>query len=603
MHHRKSLFMAGLGITVFIVYLPVLSGQFLLDDFSSIVRNPAIRSLDVNTILSFSALRFIGYFSLALNFYFSRLNPFSYYIVNICIHVLFCIMYFLFLQALWQTPSGKAAKFSDREKQGLAMAATMLIAVHPMSSFAVSYIIQRLASLTGLFYISCLFFYVRMRLEQTTPGKINYLVPCILFLVCALFTKQNAFTIFPMFIILELCCFDLTRKKIMVFLSGLAGILTVFVALALLDVIDVNELERLTLETEAIGRMEYLFNQFSVIVFYLGQIFVPTRLAVDYHTVVHPLHHPAIILSGMILAGLAAAAVFMGLKTKLKLAGFGILFYFTAISVESSVIPIRDLVFIHRTYLPNAGMFFSIVLLGYAVMTHWRAPMYVSGAVLGAAAIVLTASTWKTNVMLQDPLKVWQRVVEVSPEHARGYTHIGRALIVQRRYDKAETYLLKAVNLDNREVSTLNNLAVIYSKTRQFDKAIDLYKKIIALKENYVQAYVNLANTYSGMGNFALAIDIYRQGYKHNPHNFEILLNLGKHLAFAGKENSRLLREALDLLEKAEKINDRHPVVYYAKAMAYLHMKDYDQAKINFRHSLALEPGFTLARQELEKIE
>jgi len=603
MRYRKILFMMGMGIAVFILYLPVLSGQFLLDDFTSIVKNQAIRSLDVKSIFSFSPFRFIGYFSLALNFYFSKLDPYSYHIVNNCIHILFVALYFLFLQALWQTPSGKATGFSDKEKEGLAMAAALLIAVHPMSSFAVSYVVQRSASLAGLFYISCLFFYIRVRLGVSRSEKIKYLIPCIFFLFCAIFTKQNAFTIFPMIILVEMFCFDLTKKKIIIFFSGLGGFVGVFILLAILNAIDLNELQRLTHETKAIGRLEYFFNQFPVICFYLAQILIPNRLAIDYHSSVYSNYHPTVVMSGMILAAILAVSIFLGMKKNYRLAGFGILFYFTATSVESSFIPIRDLVFIHRTYLPNSGIFFAIIFLIYTLLKYLRTPLYLTGAILCLSIVFCAGLTWKTNIMFQDPLKVWQRVVDISPKHARGYANIGMTLVALGRYDEAEKNLIKAVGFDTTGISSLNNLGVIYSKTKQYDKAIELYKKIIGFNHNYVPAYVNLANTYADMGNVGLAIETYREGYKYNQHNFETLLNLGKHLAFSDPENTEQLREALELLTQAEKINDKHPVIYYAKAIAFLNLKDYNQAKINFRRTLTLNPDFKEARQALEKIE
>lgn len=593
----------GMGIIVFVLYLPVLSGQFLLDDFTSIVRNQAIRSLDLKSIFSFSPFRFIGYFSLALNFYFSKLDPYSYHIVNNCIHIFFVAMYFLFLQALWQTPSGKATGFSDKEKEGIAMAAALLITVHPMSSFAVSYIVQRSASLAGLFYISCLFFYIRMRLGVSRSEKIKYLIPCIFFLFCALFTKQNAFTVFPMIILVEMFCFDLTKKKIIVFFSGLGGIVVVFILLAMLNAIDLNELQRFTYETKTIGRLAYFFNQFAVICFYIAQIFVPNRLAIDYHSAVYPNYHPTIVMSGIILTAILSISIFLGLKKKYRLAGFGILFYFTAISLESSLIPIRDLIFIHRTYLPNSGIFFAVVFLVYALMKYLHPSPYLSGAILCFSVVFYTGLTWKTNMMFQDPLKVWQRVVDISPSHDRGYANIGMTLTSIGRYGEAEKNLIKAIRLNPKEVSVLNNLGIIYSKTKQYDKAVKLYKKIIELKEDYVQAYVNLANTYSDMGKVDLAIEAYRGGYKYNPHNFETLLNLGNSLVFADPDNREQHREALELLEQAEKINNKHPLVYYAKAIAFLHLKDYNQAKINLQHTLALNPNFKAARQALEKIE
>ena len=103
---RPFFFLIATCVCVWMLYFPVLGGQFLFDDISSIVENKSIRSLNLGEIASFSPLRFIGYLSLAFNFHFTKLNTISYYLVNIFIHILFITFYFLFLQEIWKTPAG-----------------------------------------------------------------------------------------------------------------------------------------------------------------------------------------------------------------------------------------------------------------------------------------------------------------------------------------------------------------------------------------------------------------------------------------------------------------------------------------------------------------
>lgn len=602
--YKRSLFLIATAIIVFVLYRPVLDGQFLFDDISSIVENKAIRSLDLGDIASFSPLRFIGYLSFALNFHFAKLNPFSYYIVNICIHLLFIAIYFLFLQELWKTPSGRSAGFSENEKEALSMAAALIFALHPMSSFAVSYIVQRLASLTALFYISCLYFYLKIRLSNPLREALSYIAPFIAFLVCAVFTKQNSFTLFPTFILIEMFCFTLTKTKIAVLVSGVGVLFFIFYLMAAFCVIDLNEIRALTYETKSIGRIEYFINQFPVLCFYLIQLFLPTRLALDYPSPLPSQYaDPAIFIPGMALAFIISTSIALGYNKNFKLAGFGILFYFITISIESGMVPIRDFTYIHRTYLPNAGIIFSILILVYRGIKQVGAPRYAPVSFLSLTLAFFMVLTWKTNVMFQDPLKVWQNVIAVSPTHARGYASVGMAYLSLGRYEEAETNLLKALTMGEMELQPLNNLGIIYAKQKQYDKALDLFDNIIQNKPDYVQAYINLANIYSEMGDNTLAIETYRKGYRYNPNNFELLLNLGQQLAFAGIENKTQLHEALELLDMAQKINDKHPVVYYSKGIAFLNLKEYNQAKYNFSQALFLDPDFIEARLEMETIQ
>ena len=63
--------------------------------------------------------------------------------------------------------------------------------------------------------------------------------------------------------------------------------------------------EEITYETKTIGRLEYFTNQFSVLWFYLSQIFFPVKLATDYNHWNHSnFLHPEIVVSGIGLLGL-----------------------------------------------------------------------------------------------------------------------------------------------------------------------------------------------------------------------------------------------------------------------------------------------------------
>ena len=484
------------------------------------------------------------------------------------------------------------------------MGAALIFAIHPMSAFAVSYIVQRLASLTALFYIASLFFYLKLRLTNPLTKRIPKLFPFLIFLLCALFTKQNAFTIFPIIILIEILCFPLTKRKTIILLSGTILLLLITGLITALNIIDLNEIRKLTYETKTIGRMDYFTNQFPVLCFYLSQLFLPTRLALDYPSTLHShFTDPEILIPGMVLVLLISTAIAFGLNKKLKLAGFGVLFYFITISIESGIVPIRDFIYIHRTYLPNAGLLFSILILVYSGLKRAEASTYLIYSLFSLVLAFYMVSTWKTNVMFHDPLKVWKKVIAVSPNHARGYASVGMAYLSIGRYKEAETYLLKALTLGEMEIQPLNNLGVIYAKKKQYDKALSLFQTIIQNKPDYVQAYINLANIYSEIGENARAIETYRKGYQYNPTNFELLLNFGQQLAFTSAENKSQLQEALKLLDMAQKINDKHPVVYYSKGIAFLNLKEYNQAKNNFSQALFLDPDFIEARLEMETIQ
>ena len=67
-----------------------------------------------------------------------------------------------------------------------------------------------------------------------------------------------------------------------------------------------------------------------------------------------------VILSALLLIFIIGLGVYMVRSSRIKenalrIVSFGMFFYFTALSVESSVLPLWELMVEYRVYLPNAG--------------------------------------------------------------------------------------------------------------------------------------------------------------------------------------------------------------------------------------------------------
>ena len=98
------------AVTTIIVYSPSLHGHFVFDD-AVIQNNPLIHitklSQVFNLIFSKEIDRRIGLISFALNYYFGGLNPFGYHLVNVIIHVLNGLIFFLLSCNILTLPSNE----------------------------------------------------------------------------------------------------------------------------------------------------------------------------------------------------------------------------------------------------------------------------------------------------------------------------------------------------------------------------------------------------------------------------------------------------------------------------------------------------------------
>ena len=102
---KSLLLIATLAISI-LVYFPGLKGDFVHDDIPNLIKNENlhINALDYDSLVtaSFSSKsgplrRPISMFTFSVNYYFSKLNPLSYKVVNLSIHILTGILLFLSL--------------------------------------------------------------------------------------------------------------------------------------------------------------------------------------------------------------------------------------------------------------------------------------------------------------------------------------------------------------------------------------------------------------------------------------------------------------------------------------------------------------------------
>jgi tetratricopeptide (TPR) repeat protein len=238
-----------------------------------------------------------------------------------------------------------------------------------------------------------------------------------------------------------------------------------------------SDVSVMTSDTTTIGRGAYLITQFHVIVRYLQLLVLPYGQNLD-HTI--PLStsllEPLPLLSLLLLLGVLAGAVVLwrrgepGTQTPMaglcRLAAFGIFWFFIALSVESSIVPIRDLMFEHRVYLPSVGFFLSVVsLVGLATGRFGRKlPWLWTGAPFGLAVVALLSvgTTVARNRVWLDGITLWSDVRDKSPGKYRAYSMLGTYYVEEGRTQEALAVLETAVRLNPKAYDSLFNLAQVY---------------------------------------------------------------------------------------------------------------------------------------------
>lgn len=355
-----------------VAYSNTFNAPFQFDDLPNILQNPLVQiktftwelleRLIRNTYKE--TIRVFSMFTLALNYYFGGANVFGYHVVNLVIHIASGIFLYWFLILTFNLPSLK-------EKYGpisykAALFTSLIFISHPIQTQSVTYIVQRMASMAGMFYLLSMVLYIKGRLS-TGKSRFAFFGGAVLSYLLGIFSKENV-AILPVFVALYEFYFfqnlDLSpRGKKMVF--RMLGVLLVLGILGFIvwgnryiqDTIQGYGMRTFTMP-------ERVLTQFRVVLYYVTLLVYPhpSRLNLDYDfpiskTILDP---PTTLVSIIIITGLVGYSIWRAKKR--PMVSFWILWYFGNLVIESSILPL-EMVYEHRLYLPAVGPFVLFSLL------------------------------------------------------------------------------------------------------------------------------------------------------------------------------------------------------------------------------------------------
>jgi protein O-mannosyl-transferase len=371
--HKKQSFsfhhLIAIGLIVgvaLLAYSNTFQVPFQFDDRPNITQNPnvqmkvfswdLIERLIKNTYKE--SIRVFSYFTFALNYYFGGFNVFGYHLVNFLVHIASGIFLYAFLLLTFNLPSLKE-KYGPIDYK-VALFTSLIFISHPIQTQSVTYIVQRMASMAGMFYLLAMVLYIKGRLSTGT-ARFCYFGGTALSYLLGIFSKENV-AILPLFIALYEFYFfqnlDLgPRGKKVVF--WLVGVLFILGTIGLIlwgqryynDIVEGYKIREFTMS-------ERVLTQFRIVLYYVTLLIYPhpSRLNLDYDfpiskTILDP---PTTLISLLIIAGLIGYSLWTAKKR--PMISFCILWYFGNLVIESSIFPL-EMVYEHRLYLPAVGPF------------------------------------------------------------------------------------------------------------------------------------------------------------------------------------------------------------------------------------------------------
>jgi len=420
---------------VIVGYLPAIGGPFTFDDYPHIVLDPGAQpeswsELD-DSLTGPAQDRPVARITFGLNYLWSGLQPTAYHATNIAIHIAGALTLFALLLALVRAPRSPEAL--ARHGLAFAFAGALLWAIHPVNTQAVSYIVQRMASMAALFYLATLLLFVMWRLGRL---RARVALPLMLAMwALALGSKLNAATAPAAWWLIEVAFFTgFTRRNLR--LGGL--VLVGGLLAALLFGLRGGHLDHLFTAPSHrdFSGLERMLTQARILWHYISLVLWPdaARLQIDYAVEVsRGLLTPWTTLWALLAWGAGAIAAAIGIhRRRLLWPSVGLLFFLLGSSVESSFI-LLELVFEHRVYLPSALLIPGLIAPFFALPACSRTQTATRLTFLLLAA-VLTWQTLERNRLWAQPRELWAQALEQGAKPHRSRTNAALAA-----YRKART--------------------------------------------------------------------------------------------------------------------------------------------------------------------
>lgn len=446
-------------------YWPGLSGGFEFDDDPNIVENLELTSATLTpdelwyaTLSGISGPlgRPVAMFSFAVQVALTGLNPFPMKIVNLLIHGLTGITLYLLASALLRSLRGLPT--SSFPVPIVAWTIAVLWLLHPINVTAVSYIVQRMTSLSALFTALAVWIYVTERnRQQLNAGRWYAWVGVAAFGLLAVLSKETGALLPVYLLVVEVFVFRFqAQRRIERLLVSMlhatfavgAGLLMIYILWQHPDVALGGYQRR------QFSLTERLLTEPRALVWYLRMILVPDlsqlTLYHDGFAISRSLLSPPTTLLSMLMLVILVILGWLS-KARHPWFGFGLFWFLGGHALESTILPL-ELVFEHRNYLPAFGIIFACITgLERIVAGMARAKRRLVGAMILASFVMLA---WATHIRTY----VWSDAPGAALLDARHHPESPRANIaagaMYARYANSVT--------DNSEKDRFTRLAEEY---------------------------------------------------------------------------------------------------------------------------------------------
>jgi Tfp pilus assembly protein PilF len=545
---RDPLFAAGLLFVILIlIYANSFDCSWHFDDYINIVENAGVQVKTLSCQEIGRSLygiaggarwqRPVSYFTFAMNYYFDGSNVFWYHVVNFFIHYVTSVFLFLFIYNTLKLPILEGRY--EKNAYSIALLSTLFWAINPVQVMAVTYIVQRMASMAAMFYIMAMYFYLKGRRADGKWKCVGFFILAAFWGLLSIGSKENA-AMLP----LSLFLFDLFLIQGVTIEHIRKNWAVCLFALVLVPAIGLMYYDFSTItgdydQFRPFTMWERVLTQPRVILFYISLLLYPLTsrmMLIHDMEVSKSLFDPWTTVAAVIVLLLILVWAVL-ISRKRPLISYCIIFFFLNHLIEGSFISL-GIVYEHRNYLPSMLFFVPLsVCIVYALgyFGNRKRMIVVLPAAITAVIIIMGVNVYIYNDSLKNEISLWSDNARKAPGLAIAHGNLGAALMNASRFPEAFVELTKAlhsppswdmrmkfkiyqmvgdyyllsgdhenaimyiekalVGLPNN-TDLYNNKAALLIIKKKLSEAEMAMKKAISLKRDNAFFYVNLGNIY-----------------------------------------------------------------------------------------------------------
>lgn len=584
--------LTGIIIVTFLTYSYTLHNRFTnWDDGLYIETNPYIKNLTHDNLkmilfhnITNNYYHPLTLLSIAINYHFSKMDPFGYYLTNVIIHILNTCLVFFLVMVLFRAMEERGYG-TFKGKEWLAAFAALCQGVHPMHVESVAWIAERKDVLYCFFYWLALIVYVKYVKEE----KLKWLALVVLLFLCSLASK-------PLAVIIPLSLFtvDVLLKR-----KGIKKILLEKVPFFLISLLggiwawktsdasgSIASFHAFTL----IQRMTFAGFSFSMFVL---KAFIPFHLCSYYPypnldpNGFEPFYFYLAPITALLILALPLYLTYRYNENYFLVALFGlgfflfnVVFVLQFVSVGPALMPER------YTSIAYFGIFFMVT---FAISQLWQKyptwhfPLMVAPGIFIAVLAYLCHERTKVWHSTQT---LWQNVIDQYPLRVEtAYKNLGNFYAERNQYDSAFSEYKILDDIHSTDAGVYSNLANIYAIRGQFGKSLQYYSHALKLDKKLFDVWLDRAITYSRMDSFDLALKDYNYAYALDPKSEQLLFNRGNTYL-----NVKQYDNALADFNSAISIDPDKPQYYLYRGIAETNSKNMQAALSDFLRDLSMDP-------------